>query len=394
MAAIRVLLADDDTMVLEALSEVIRADPDLELVAVAEDADQAIELACVHRPDVAIVDIRMPGGGGLRVASELRAMVPGTRVLAHSALSDHATAVQMLELGAVGYLLKGTSPADIRMAVQRAAGGRETLSPEVLSSLVHDLASHLHGQELAAAEAEERAARIGRAIAGEGWRLVYQPIVELGSRAVAGFEALARFTMPPERPPDVWFKEAGEIGLGVELELVAIDTALRALRRIPVDAYLSLNASHRTAVSPELVRTLEGHSMERIVVEITEHEPIDDYEDLGAALELLRGLGTRVAIDDAGAGFASLRHILNIRPDVIKLDVGLTHGVDQDPGRRALAAALISFAEQMDVAIVAEGIETLEELETLQQLGARYGQGYYLGRPAPLAEAGFARPLG
>ena len=385
MPAIRVLIADDDAMVLEALCEVVQADPDLELVAVAEDTDQAIELARLHRPDVAIVDIRMPGGGGLRVAKELRTTVPGTRVLAHSALADHATVVQMLELGAVGYLLKGTSPTEIRSAVRRASSGRETLSPEVLSLLVRDLASHLHGQDLVAAETEERAARIGHAISGEGWHLVYQPIVELSSRAVAGFEALARFTTPPQRPPNVWFKEAAEVGLGVELELVAIDTALRTLRRIPAEAYLSLNASHRTAMSPELVRTLEGHDAKRIVVEITEHEPIDDYEDLGAALEILRGLGVRFAIDDAGAGFASLRHILNIRPDVIKLDVGLTRGIDQDLGRRALASALISFADQMDVSIVAEGIETLEELDTLRGLGARYGQGYYLGRPAPLA---------
>lgn len=384
MQQIRVLLADDDAMVLEALSEVVRADPDLELIGVAEDADQAIELARVHRPDVAIIDIRMPEGGGLRVAEELRTAAPETRVLAHSALADHATVVQMLEHGAVGYLLKGTSPADIRSAVRRAAGGHETLSPEVLSLLVRDLASHLHGRELVAAETEERAARIGHAISGEGWHLVYQPIVELGSRAIAGFEALARFMMPPQRPPDVWFKEAAEVGLGVELELVAIDTALRALRRIPAEAYLSLNASHRTAMSPELLHTLEGHDTERIMLEITEHEPIDAYEDLGAALEILRGLGVRVAIDDAGAGFASLRHILNIRPDVIKLDVGLTRGIDQDLGRRALAVALISFAEQMDISIVAEGIETLEELETLRDLGARYGQGYYLGRPAPL----------
>ena len=122
MAAIRVLLADDDAMVLEALSEVVRADPELELVAIAEDAEQAIELAGVHRPDVAIVDIRMPGGGGVRVARELRASVPGIRVLAHSALSDHATVVQMLEHGAVGYLLKGTSPVEI--ALGRAARGR------------------------------------------------------------------------------------------------------------------------------------------------------------------------------------------------------------------------------------------------------------------------------
>jgi EAL domain-containing protein (putative c-di-GMP-specific phosphodiesterase class I)/CheY-like chemotaxis protein len=384
MKEIRVLLADDDARVLAALSEVIQADPDLELVALAEDTDQAIELTQLHRPDVAIVDVRMPGGGGVRIAEELRARVPGTRVLAYSALADHATVVQVLEHGAVGYLLKGTPPAEIRAAIKRAADGLETLSPEVLSLLVRDLATDLRGKEMAAAEVEARAARITRAVSGRGWHLVYQPIAELETRTVVGFEALTRFTMPPERPPDAWFKEAAAVGLGVELELVVVESALRSLRRLPVDTYLSLNVSHRTALSQELVTLLRPRDPEQIVVEITEHERVDDYEDLGTALGLLRKLGVRVAIDDAGAGFASLRHILDIRPDVIKLDVGLTRGIDVDAGRRALAAALISFGDQMGVQIVAEGIETTEELEILRGLGARYGQGYYLGRPGPL----------
>ncbi len=384
MKEIRVLLADDDARVLAALSEVIQADPDLELVALAEDTDQAIELTQLHRPDVAIVDVRMPGGGGVRIAEELRARVPDTRVLAYSALADHATVVQVLEHGAVGYLLKGTPPAEIRAAIKRAADGLETLSPEVLSLLVRDLATDLRGKETAAAEIEARAARITRAVSGRGWHLVYQPIVELETRTVVGFEALTRFTMPPERPPDAWFKEAAAVGLGVELELVVVESALRSLRRLPVDTYLSLNVSHRAALSQELVTLLRPRDPERIVVEITEHERVDDYEDLGTALGLLRKLGVRVAIDDAGAGFASLRHILDIRPDVIKLDVGLTRGIDVDAGRRALAAALISFGDQMGVQIVAEGIETTEELEILRGLGARYGQGYYLGRPGPL----------
>ncbi len=385
MTVIRVLLADDDDMVREALAEVVQADPDLELVALAEDADEAIARAGEQHPDVAIVDIRMPGGGGLRVTREMPGVSPSTRILAHSALSDHATVVQMLELGAVGYLLKGTPPSEIRTAVRRAAGGHEALSPEVMTLLVRDLASHLHGRQAAAAEAEERTARIERAIAGEGWHLVYQPIVELSTRAVAGVEALARFTMPPERNPLEWFTEAAELGLGVEFELAAIEVALRAMRRIPADAYLSVNMSHRTAMSPRLPALLGGHEPERVVIEVTEHEPVDDYGDLGAALRRLRVLGIRVAIDDAGAGFASLRHILDIGPDFIKLDVGLTRGIDVDAGRRALGAALISFAEQMGMTIVAEGIETPAELDMLRALGARFGQGFYLGRPAPLA---------
>lgn len=382
MERITVLLADDDEMVLEALADVVRADPTLELVGTATTAEEAIRLATELRPLVAVVDIRMPDGGGPRVVEALREAAPHVRVLAHSALADHATVVRMLERGAVGYLLKGTSPAEIRAALHRAAEGLETLSPELLSGLVSDLASHLRGRRQAALQTEERIARIGRAVAGHGWHLVFQPIVDLASREIVGIEALARFTDPPG-PPQTWFAEAAAVGLGVELELAAADAALRALRRIPERAYLAINVSHRTVLSPALRETLRPHEG-RVVLELTEHERIDDYEQLAEALDRLRSLGARVAIDDAGAGFASLRHILNIRPDIMKLDVDLTRGIDSDHARRALSVALISFAEDMGMAIVAEGVETEEELLALRELGVRFGQGYYLGRPGPL----------
>lgn len=384
MERITVLLADDDEMVLAALADVVRGDPDLELVGTATTAEEAIRLATELRPRVVVVDIRMPDGGGPRVVEELREAAPHVRVLAHSALADHATVVQMLERGAVGYLLKGTTPPEIRAALRRAAEGQETLSPELLSGLVRDLASHLRGRREAALQTEERTARIERAVAGHGWHLVFQPIVDLASREVTGVEALARFTDPPG-PPQAWFAEAAAVGLGVELELSAADAALRALRRIPERAYLAINVSHRTVLSPTLAETLRPFA-DRVVLELTEHERIDDYEQLERALDALRSLGVRVAIDDAGAGFASLRHILNIRPDIMKLDVDLTRGIDSDHARRALSVALISFAEEMGMTIVAEGVETEEELRALRELGVRLGQGYHLGRPAPLED--------
>ncbi len=387
MSRITVLVADDDPMVLEALAEVVRADPDLELVGTAGTAQEAIRLARLLRPQVAVVDIRMPDGGGPRVLEELRGSLPETRILAHSALSDHGTVVHMLERGAVGYLVKGSSPAEIRTALRRAAEGRETLSPEVAAGLARDLANHLRNRHAAAVENEERRARVERAIAGEGWHLVYQPVVDLATRAIVGFEALARFTDPPERGPQAWFAEAAEVGLAVELELAAVAAALAELPRIPAEAYLAVNVSQRTVRSAALAESLGPHGR-RIVVELTEHERVDDYAALAAALGRLRELGVRVAIDDAGAGFASLRHILDVRPDIVKLDVTLTRGIDTDPARRALAVALISFAEQMGITIVAEGIETAEELEALRGLGVRLGQGYHLGRPGPLPSGG------
>ena len=158
-----------------------------------------------------------------------------------------------------------------------------------------------------------------------------------------------------------------------------------AVANLPETAYLSVNCSHRTVAIADLVPLLVADA-KRLVVEITEHEPVDDYDQLASSLQPLRDLGVRIAIDDAGAGYASLRHTLALGPDIVKVDISLTRSIDMDRGRRALASALISFADEMDMTIIAEGIETEAELTTLLDLGVRYGQGYHLAEPAALEE--------
>jgi EAL domain-containing protein (putative c-di-GMP-specific phosphodiesterase class I) len=213
--------------------------------------------------------------------------------------------------------------------------------------------------------------------------MVFQPIVDLEEGSTIGLEALARFRSIPLRPPDEWFAEAVSLELGTHLELATIGQALEVLGQLPRGAYLSVNCSHRAAASDDLASLLEPVA-DRVVVEITEHEPVNDYDDLFGALARLRAMGVRIAIDDAGAGFASLRHTLQLSPDIIKVDISLTRDIDHDRGRRAMASALISFADEMGMTIVAEGIETEAELKTLRSLGVRYGQGYFLAEPGPL----------
>jgi EAL domain-containing protein (putative c-di-GMP-specific phosphodiesterase class I)/CheY-like chemotaxis protein len=383
--AIRVLVADDEAVLRTALADLVASDYDFELVGMAKDADEAIALAEETHPDVALVDVRMPAGGGLRVAEELRKRMPGTKVLAHTAVDDRATVVRMLQGGAVGYLVKGTQPTEILAAIRRAARGFPSVSPEVMSGLVKDLADQLQREEIATSQQAARIERITRAIEGNGRSTAFQPILELDGHRLVGMEALARF--PQEEDPwpiERWFTEAADIGLGTELELACNRSALTALALIPADAYLSINVSHRTAESEDLATLLGAFDSSRIVIEITEHEAVADYERLTQALQRLRGLGARIAIDDAGAGFASLRHILLIAPEIIKIDVSLTSRIDSDPRRRALAAALISFAEEMTIDVIAEGVETEEEHAALRALGVRLGQGYFLGRPGPL----------
>ena len=175
--------------------------------------------------------------------------------------------------------------------------------------------------------------------------------------------------------------------MAVELEMRAIELSMAALYRLPQDVYLSFNVSPKTVTTGVLHRTLNGLPLEKLVLEITEHATVSDYSKLLEALAPLRTKGIRLAVDDAGAGYASFRHILQLQPDIIKLDMSLTRDIDTDSARRALASALILFAHETGSKIVAEGVETASELKVLRSLGVNKAQGYLLGRPAPLAAA-------
>jgi EAL domain-containing protein (putative c-di-GMP-specific phosphodiesterase class I)/CheY-like chemotaxis protein len=383
MDAITVLIADDQAELRAALVDLVSADDRLELIGQARDADEAISLVTRHRPDVALVDVRKPGGGGLRATRAIRIVSPRTRVIALSAYEDRRTVLQMLGAGAVGYLVKGTDPSEIVRSILRAARGEGSVSVGLIAGVVEELGAQLRRDERATADRDERSARIHRVIDGVGVEMVYQPIFDLETGAPVGAEALARFDVT-DWPTERWFREAPQLGLATPLDLTLIRLALADLPRLR-DGYLSVNASQATARSVELIEILTASDPGRIVVELTEHEAIEDYDELGVALERLRELGVRIAIDDAGAGFASLRHILQLSPDLIKLDISITAGVDQDRARRAMSKALISFADEMRITIVAEGLETQPQIDTLRALGVRFGQGFLLARPGTLA---------
>lgn len=236
-------------------------------------------------------------------------------------------------------------------------------------------------------------AGIQRLIEGDGLSIVFQPIVDLDSGRVAGFEALARFTDESGKDLAAWFEEAAAVGLQGALETACVRAALAGLPALPPEAYLSVNASPAVAVSEDFRSLLACVPHERVVVEITEQAPVEDYEALGEALADLRAEGIRLAIDDAGAGFASMAHIVRLKPDLIKLDRSLISGIHNDPTRLALAESLASFAAAVGSAIVAEGIEDGAEISALREIGVRLGQGYYLGRPGPLPPPGLATSL-
>lgn len=222
-----------------------------------------------------------------------------------------------------------------------------------------------------------------RAVLNDGHdHIVYQPIIHIGERRVVGHEALTRFSAEPLRSPDKWFNEAATVGLQEELELAVIRRALAELHKLPQDSYLSLNISPETIVKGAVPAILEGYLLQRLMLEVTEHSSIEDYAQIASALAPLRKQGLRLAVDDAGAGFASFRHIIKLNPDVIKLDTSLVRGIDKDKNIRALAAALIRFAEETGIEVIAEGVETEEELRVLQQMKVNKVQGFLLGRPS------------
>ena len=231
-------------------------------------------------------------------------------------------------------------------------------------------------EEATRAEIEGRLAPL---LEGRGPTVVFQPIVDLQERRTVGVEALSRFPREWELGPDVVFEQAHAIGVGPELELQALSRAIDALDQLP--GYLAMNLTPSVISDPRARQFLAALPLDRIVLEVSEHDPVTDYPALCAVLAPLRAAGMRVAIDDAGAGFSSLRHIVMMAPDVIKLDRSIVDGVSRDRVLTPLIRSLVQFAHDSGARTVAEGVETADDALALTDLGVDLGQGWYFGRP-------------
>lgn len=252
----------------------------------------------------------------------------------------------------------------------------------VMRLLAQLLSRHLENDRLSGPERDAARDEITRVIELGGPAIVFQPVKDLTTMAVVGYEALSRFEHG--RPED-WFARAAAVGLGVELEVSAARGALARVPDIPHGAYLAVNLSAAAMCSEQVPAVLGGVDLTRVVVELTEQTGVHDYDEMRDRVAWLRRRGGRVAVDDAGAGYAGLQRILEMSPDVIKLDRGLVHDVDSDQARQAMVAALTFFARRTRAALVAEGVETRDEVRVLRELGVPLGQGFHLGRPEPLS---------
>jgi EAL domain-containing protein (putative c-di-GMP-specific phosphodiesterase class I) len=350
---IRILIADDDASLRRELAAAVRGDTELELVGAAANAEDAGWLASQRHPDVALLGATMPGGSA-RAADEVRRAAPGVAVVA---LTEEAA--EMLA-GVDAALGPDATPDQIRATVHEAARARRT-EPEELEASREGIVRVLE----------------------EGLiDVVFQAVVDLRDGRTVGYEALARF--PGGGSPAAWFEEAERLGLHTELEVAAVHRALELARDLSAQSFLSLNVSPDAAASADLVEALAALPAGQAIVEVNEQAAITNHKRLGVALASLRAAGVQVALDDAGAGAASLRHVVRLGPDYVKLDGNLTRNVDADRARRAVATGLISCAAELEVAIVAKGVETSAQAERLRLLGARFGQGYYFARPGAL----------
>ena len=396
----RILIVDDEETNLLVLRRMLERAGHRNLMTVS-DSSVAIERFLSFEPDLVLLDLHMPDPDGFEILSQIEPLVPRDTyvpILVLTADITDSARERALAMGARDFLTKPFRYNELLLRINNLLETRA-----LHSQLRRDkalLEARMREQQVTeAAQAERRRAAsrrveavlandrdesVDRHAGGVRLQMVYQPILDLGTGEVLGAEALARFGTEPQRSPAQWFIEAAEVGLAIQLELAAIRRAAEGLALLPPTAFLSVNASADTIRSPALLDLIDELPGPRVIIELTEHEPVADYRELVPSVNRLRERGVRLAVDDAGAGFTSLQQILQLAPDLIKLDRGFIEGLADDPVRRALTTALLTFAADIGATLVAEGVATAEELRALRTLGVRHGQGRFLGEPTAL----------
>ena len=360
MQAIRVVVADDEETVVDVLRRLIGSDPSLRLVGSAHDAEHAIDVVSRERPDVALVDVRMPGGGGIRAVREIVKRYPETKVVVLSAHDDLDTVLGMISAGAAAYVPKADPSDKILDAIHRSARGDP---PEP--------------RDAARAQKEERRDRVGQAILHGAIVTELEPIVDLEATTIVGVEVKPNVAQTPFRAFDAWRADAEAGDLLVEFELAAYRSALHAIRSFPPDLFAELEVSWPTALSPEFCRAVRRPVAARMVFGLPHGLRVGDPHGLDE-LDGLRARGVRVTARDVGSGVPSLKDLTLLRPDFARLDVMLSQAVCRTPAGHAIVAAVVACAEQVGATVIADGVRSREQLRELGRIGVRYFQGPFV----------------
>ncbi len=255
-----------------------------------------------------------------------------------------------------------------------------------LQSLAKIAGKLLQKDEWANRELQHKKARIRALLDGDDFSVVWQPILSITSGTMVGVEALSRFPIGVHPGPAKWFAEAATAGLADEMEMCSIAKGLEILKLFKGREYVTCNVSAAALLSPRFTDNLQKQPLDRMLLEISEHDIVKDYDRLREILQPLRDAGLRIAIDDAGTGYASMHHILQLHPEVIKLDMSLVRDIDSNLPKRSLAMSMVMFAKSIGSKLVAEGVETRSEMETLTKLGVDMVQGYHVQHPTTLAQ--------
>ena len=379
--AIRVLVADDEETVVDVLRALVGSDPALRFVGAANDAEQAIELVLRERPDVVLLDVRMPGGGGLRAAREISRRYPPAKIVALSAHEDADTVIGMISAGASGYVPKADSTEKILRTIHRAVGSGRSSRP-VRTSLASVTPLPPGG--------DGRAAMVARAIIDGVVTAEFDPIVDVGSGRTVGLEVQPRVATLPLRSYDSWCADAQAVGLLVDLELAAFRAGRLALKQLPDDMFLEFEVSPFTASEARFRRTIQRTFAHRIVLGFSPlvasgNVAIND-ENFSEKLKVLRGRGIRVAARDAGTGLSGLDHLASLAPEYVRLDEKLTRSVEGSFSNHSIVAVVAACADQVGARVIATGIASEGQLAEIGALGVHLAQGPLMGEPFHLSE--------
>lgn len=378
--AMSVLIVDDNEANVAFLRQLLEQQG-LNRVYTETDSRRVAAQLAEHRPDLVLLDLRMPHIDGFEVLAQIQRFAAGTYLPVMVLTADSTTTARdcALAQGAQDFL---TKPLDASEATLRIANLLRTC--QLYATLRHSAApapGHPPGGEGQPTEILES---IEDVLRNKTIMPVFQPVVDLLTLDVVGHEALSRFPNPSLGSPDKWFNAAFTVGRGVDLEWLAATSMLSYFDTAPPDTFLAINMSPATILHIVDNDLCPLDLCPRIVIEITEYVPVEDYTALHRALGTMRLNGARLSADDLGSGYAGFRHLIRLKPDIIKLDISLVAGIDRHREQQALTRALLTFARDVGAQVIAEGVEESEELSALRDLGVPLGQGYLFGRPAPL----------
>lgn len=383
LAGMAVLVVDDNPDNIVLLQSLLEQQG-LQRISGETDARRVAARLAETRPDLVVLDLHMPHLDGFEVLAQVQRFAAGSYlpVLVLTADVTIAARNRALRLGAQDFLTKPLDTVETSLRIANLLRTRE-----LYTTLRQTAASPTDRPQTPDGNLVQTRGRLETIIRDHSLSIVYQPIVDITTLQPVGHEALARFPDPAFGGPDRWFADAFTFGLGVELEWAAASAALRYFQDIPDPMFLAVNLSPATALHIARNDLCIPELCPRMVIELTEHVPVEDYTAIHGALAYMRSNGARLSADDLGSGYAGFRHLLRLQADIIKLDISIIAGIHENTEKRALTRALVTFSEAVGATIIAEGVEQAPELTVLQDLGVPWAQGYYLGRPAPLSPA-------